>query len=131
MRHAPVRVTVIDDSAELLAVFGDALRDEGVEVSLLDRAASLHEIEALAPDLIVIDLKLGTDSLPGWDIARLIRAHRQLCRLPIIVCSAALDHIRSHEDEIRQDPRTHLLPKPFSLDDLNSVLSQALDMPQR
>lgn len=123
---APRRVTVIDDSPELLALFGDALRSGGVEVALLDGAATLAEIERSRPDLLVVDLRLGTESLPGWDIVRLVRSHRQLRDLPIIVCSAALDQIRLHEGEIDHQPRTFLLPKPFSVDDLEAVLEEAL-----
>lgn len=116
------RVTVVDDAVELLAVIGDALRQSGMEVVLLDRAATMREIEESRPDLLVIDLRLGEDSLAGWDIIRLVRTHRSLRDLPIIVCSADLDEIRAHAEEIEREPGTFLLAKPFSLEDLESVL---------
>lgn len=120
------RVTVIDDSSDLLAVIGDALRQAGYDVALLDQAASMGEIEVSDPDLLVIDLKLGENSLAGWDIIRLVRKHRSLLELPVIVCSAALDQIRAHAKEIENDPSTHLLTKPFSLEDLETVVFAAL-----
>lgn len=120
------RVTVIDDSPELLALFDQALSEDGVDVTLLDGAASLLEIEDTSPDLLVVDLRLGSDSLPGWDIVHMVQADPVMRDTPIIVCSAALDHVRQYEDEANASPTTYLLPKPFSIYDLHEVLAEAL-----
>ena len=123
---ATQRVTVIDDSPELLSLFEDVLSRDGLELTLLGGATSFDEILETNPTLLVVDLRLGTDSLPGWDIVRLARQSRALEHVPIVVCSAALDHVRQHESELEAFPRTYLLPKPFSLVDLDSVLHEAL-----
>lgn len=123
---SPHRVTVIDDSPELLAVVGEALRDDGVDVTLFDRGATLGDIAESTADLLVVDLTLGTHSLPGWDLVESIRSHPDMRDMPIIVCSAALDRVQEHRDEIDWDPRTYLLLKPFSIDDLEAVLTGAL-----
>lgn len=120
------RVTVIDDSPELLALFGDLLRYGGVEISLFEQSATLLEIEASAPDLLVIDLRLGSERLAGLDLIRLVRAHRELRSVPIIVCSAALDEIAEHEAALRRTPNLFILPKPFSLEELEACVSNAL-----
>ena len=127
---APRRVTVIDDAPDLLALFGDAL-GSAAHVTLLSGVATISEIHDTEPELLVIDLRLGTDSLPGWNIVALDRAHRSLRDVPVIVCSAALDQIRQHEDEIGHQPNTYLLPKPFSMADLEAVLEDALGEPVR
>ncbi len=123
---SPHRVTLIDDSAELLAVVGEVLRDDGVDVTLFDRGATLGDIAESTADLLVVDLTLGTESLPGWDIVESIRSHAGMRDTPIIVCSAALDRVQQHQEEIDRDTRTYLLLKPFSIDDLESVLTRAL-----
>jgi two-component system chemotaxis response regulator CheY len=120
------RVTVIDDSPELLALFGDLLRYEGVEIALFEQSVTLREIEESAPDLLVIDLRLGRESLAGMEIIRLVRAHRELRSVPIIVCSAALDAIAEHEAALRGTPNTFILPKPFSLEELEACVTDAL-----
>lgn len=120
------RVTVIDDSPELLALFGDLLRHGGVEISLFEKWATLLEIEESAPDLLVIDLRLGSESLAGLDLIRLVRAHRQLRSVPIIVCSAALEEIAEHEAALRRTPNLFILPKPFALEELEACVSDAL-----
>lgn len=120
------RITVIDDSPEILAVFGDALRREGVEVTLLDDRVTIQQIEMSEPELLVVDLRLGTDHLPGWEIIRHIRAHPMLADVPVIVCSGALDQMRDYGGPGAGMPRTYLLPKPFSLPDLEAVLDEAI-----
>ena len=89
---APRRVTVIDDAPDLLALFGDAL-GSAAHVTLLSGVATISEIHDTEPELLVIDLRLGTDSLPGWNM--------------------------------------YLLPKPFSMADLEAVLEEALGEPVR
>lgn len=123
------RVTVLDDSPELLELFGDILRFDGVEASLFSASATLSEIEASAPDVLVMDLRLAPDRLSGMEMIRLIRAHRALSGVPIIVCSAVIEDMRQHEDALSRIPRCFVLGKPFSLDELESCLSEALGTP--
>lgn len=122
----PRRVTVVDDSPDLLALFGDALRFDGVELALFDGSATLQDIEASTPDLLVVDLRLGTESLTGMEIIRLARAHRQLRHVPIVVCSAAVDQLVTLEPELSEIPNLFVLPKPFSLGELDACVGEAL-----
>jgi CheY-like chemotaxis protein len=126
MGRAQLRLTVVDDSPELLALFGDALRSLGVSVALFDELATLQDLEESAPDLLVIDLRLSPGSLTGIEMIRLLRAHRHLQRVPTIVCSAALDDVRQHQEELNRMPALFVLPKPFSLEDLESCVGEAL-----
>lgn len=119
------RITVIDDSPEIRDVLSDALGGESVEVTLLAAVSSLDEVAASQPDVLMVDLRLGTDHLPGWHVVRGVRSHPQLLDVPVIVCSAALDQMRAYGGS-SVDPRTYLLPKPFSLEDLESVMAEAL-----
>ena len=48
-RQSNHRLTVVDDSPELLALFGDLLRFDGVNLTLFDGSAKLGDIEESAP----------------------------------------------------------------------------------
>ncbi|HJP71210.1 MAG TPA: response regulator [Candidatus Limnocylindria bacterium] len=119
------RITVIDDSPEMRDVLSDALADESVQLTLMSAVTNVDEVAASDPDVIMVDLRLGTDHLPGWQVVRHVRSHPSLLDVPVIVCSAALDQMRSYGGA-SVDARTYLLPKPFSLDDLESVMAEAL-----
>lgn len=119
------RITVIDDSPEMRAVLSEALGGESVVVTLMGATSSLDDVAASQPDVLMVDLRLGTDHLPGWHVVRSVRADPRLRHAPVIVCSAALDQMRAYGGA-SVDPRTYLLPKPFSLEDLESVMAEAL-----
>ena len=127
MAHAPRRhrLTVVDNSPEVLALLGDVLRLDGTEVTLLE-SATLRDIEATDPDLLVIDLRLGTGGLAGLEVVRLVRSRSGLQHLPVVICSADHDQIAQHQDELDRMNDVFTLPKPFSLDQLESCVSAAL-----
>jgi two-component system, OmpR family, response regulator MtrA len=120
------RVTVLDDSPELAELLGDVLRSDGLDVSLLDGETNLQDIEDSAPDLLVLDWRLAASELTGLDIIRQARSQPALRAVPIIVCSAALDEVAAHADELEVTPRVSVLPKPFSLEELEASVQQAL-----
>ena len=98
------RVTVVNDNPEFLDLVGDILKDERYQVTLVDgdRAEPLERIRDSRPDLLMIDLRLGTDKLHGWDIAQQVRHDSALSEVPILVCSAdvvALDEISDQLDD--------------------------------
>ncbi len=116
------RVTVVDDSPELLALLGDVLGLDGLDVSLLDGATTLDVINQSAPDLLVVDWRFTADRLTGLEIIRQARSHPALRGVPIVVCSAA-------PEELRRMPQLSILDKPFSLEELETCVSQALSEP--
>ena len=124
------RLTVVDDSPEVLAVLEAALRTDGAEVAMFGRNVTLHDIQASDPDLLVIDLRLGAENLRGLQIIRRVRSHPELRHVPIIVCSAALDAITRHEDELHGIADLFVLAKPFSLEDLEARVEEALGEPR-
>ena len=120
------RLTVIDDSPAMLELLGDVLRAEGTEIRLLGSDATLQDLEGPVPDLLMIDLRLGGERLRGLDLIRDVRSQPPLRCVPIVVCSASLDAIARHADELQAIPRLRVLPKPFTLDDLESCVEEAL-----
>lgn len=122
----PRRLIAVDDSPEVLALLGDALRVDGTEIALFDGRVTLQDIESSHPDLLLIDLRLGAGGLTGLDMIRRVRSHRELRHIPIIVCSAALDAIAEHDEELERIPNLSILRMPFSLDDLEACVDAAL-----
>jgi CheY-like chemotaxis protein len=123
------RVTVLDDHAQTLELMRDILEPAGYVVSCTASIGpALHEIRDTKPDLVVIDLLLATDQreLSGWDVARLVRSHAELYRVPIVVISADHGLLRSVAAEARTMRDIHLLAKPFTVDELLSAVHTAL-----
>jgi DNA-binding response OmpR family regulator len=79
------RVLVIDDEEHVRMLYDAELRGRGYEVALSDGAEDrLELVRRTAPDLIILDIKLGARS--GLDVLQSIR--RTHVDLPVILCTA-------------------------------------------
>src|SRR3954468_21856284 len=68
-----VRVLVVDDHPEALAAICELLEAQGHEVvGVAGGRAALEEAAARKPDMILLDVRLGTES--GFEVARALTA---------------------------------------------------------
>lgn len=117
---------MINDSPELLAVLGEVLGYRGADVQLLHGCTTTDPIRTFSPDVLFVDLRLSGKSLAGWEVVTLIRRDDRLSRLPIIVCSSTPRDLRDRSLEVARDPNTRVLTLPFSVDDFESAVDEAL-----
>ena len=122
----PPRVTVVNDSPEFLELVRDILADERIPTILVDgdQPDALDRIRESQPDVLMIDLRMGTDELHGWDVAQEIRRDAELAEVPILVCSADLVALASIQDQLDNTRRVGTLTKPFSIDHLTAAIER-------
>ncbi|MCP4361573.1 MAG: response regulator [Chloroflexi bacterium] len=86
------RIYVIDDDEQLLRMVGLMLERGGHTVLLISNPIDgLEQIRADKPDLLVLDVMMP--NMSGHDIAREIRADKNLEELPILVLTARSQEI--------------------------------------
>lgn len=113
-----LRVLVVDDEADIRATVSAMLEIEGYDVEeAANGADALHAIEARAPDLILLDMRMPV--LDGWAFASELR--RRGHRTPIVVMTAARDAARW----AAEIAATAFVAKPFGLDDLITAVERA------
>ena len=111
------QVLVVDDDETIRATVIETLDLEGYPVrSACDGVEALHEIEQCLPRVVLLDMRMPV--MDGWGFAREV-AERGLSTT-IVVMSAAAD-ARHWATEIGA---SGVLPKPFELDDLLSLVEQ-------
>jgi two-component system, chemotaxis family, chemotaxis protein CheY len=114
----PPRVLVVDDDAGIRDVLDLALTDAGYAVALAaDGATALTMIDAVAPDVILLDMRMPV--LDGWAFAEAYR-RRPGRSAPIVVMTAA----RDAPEHAAQIAATAYLAKPFDLADLLACVAQ-------
>jgi CheY-like chemotaxis protein len=119
---AAQRIAIVDDSEEVRDLLRELLSFGGYDVVSFDGdGLTVPDLEAARPDLLILDLLLpGPGSqMNGWDYLRLVRRHRSLRHLPVLVCSADVAAIRDRQGEISRDPLLGSLEKPFSVEALD------------
>lgn len=122
------RVTVVNDNPEFLDMVGDILKGERYVVTLVDKdfAEPLARIRASRPDLLMIDLRLGTDRLHGWDVAQQMQHDPELASVPVLVCSADIGALAEVKDQLDDTHLVGVLTKPFEIDALTATVERLL-----
>ena len=109
------RVLIVDDDPDIRALANDALtRDGHTVIEAQSGAEALALIDALAPDLVLLDL--GMPLQGGLEVLGILRSRPATATLPVIVLTAMDDenHTRAGFDR----GATDYLTKPFSVPQL-------------
>jgi CheY-like chemotaxis protein len=124
-------ITVVNDNAEFLDLVREILEDDRYEVTTVDgdRSDALERIKDSRPDALMIDLRLGSDGLHGWDIAMEVRRDASLSELPVLVCSADIEALKQISARLDDTHHVETLTKPFSIDALTDRVDRLLAQP--
>jgi DNA-binding response OmpR family regulator len=122
------RITVVNHNAEFLELLRDLLTDERYVTTCIDADVEdeLARIVESRPDLLIIDLRLGTDEYHGWDIAQQIRREPKLDGLPVLICSTDVLALQSMADDLAGVRRVRTLAKPFAITELTAAIDHLL-----
>jgi CheY-like chemotaxis protein len=109
----PMRVLVVEDSADQADLLRHYLEKAGCRVTVVETAEhAITAYEAETHDLAVIDLKLP--GMDGWELTRKLKADRPGCAIAI---TSVLDAADFPEADA-------ILPKPFTRDQIAIVLER-------
>jgi CheY-like chemotaxis protein len=122
------RITVVNDNPEFLALVKDILEDDRYDTVTIDgdRPDALEAVRASHPDLLMIDLRLGAEGLHGWELAQQVRADPAFGSMPVLICSADVEALKSVKSMLDDTQHVAALAKPFSIDDLTRAIDDLL-----
>lgn len=121
---------VVDGDAALRALLTDALEEEGYRVwgcASVPQARSVlaHTI----PDLLLLDIYQHA-AAEGIALIDHVRLQRTTYDLPMVICSAD-QRLLKHEGTRLRTLGCGILPKPFDLETLFTMIAQLLSAPSR
>ena len=108
------RVLIVEDDAQIAAVLGETLHDEGFDIRRAgDGQEGLAILDQWTPDAIILDLMMPVMDGPTFRAAqRLLPA--PLGTVPVIILSGA----RNARAQAEAMAATAVITKPFDLDDV-------------
>lgn len=129
MRPEHPRVTVVNDNPEFLQLMQDLLQDATWPATLIDgdRENAADLIAGSNPDVLIMDLRMGSDRLTGLDVIREVRGRDALREVPVLLCTADRWGLEAVQDELNAMERIAVLPKPFSIDELYAAIDGLLE----
>jgi len=118
-----MKVLIIDDSPDALALAKARLGREGLELLCADCGrAGLETASRERPDLVLLDLDMP--DMSGFDVCRALKADGELCMIPIIFLSGS----GSPEDKVEglNLGAVDYVTKPFDAFELRARVNAAL-----
>jgi two-component system, chemotaxis family, chemotaxis protein CheY len=122
------RITVVNDTPDFLELVHEILEGDRYETILIDgdRPDAFELIRASSPDLLMIDLRMGSEGLSGWDLVQKVREDRAFDGLPVLVCSADLRGMEAIKADMAASHHVATLAKPFAIDELIEAIDGLL-----
>lgn len=81
---------IVDDDVDARRMYGEFLRSKGWNVfTATDGRAGIDKTEALAPDVVVLDLAMPR--VDGWTVLKQLRESSWTAHVPVVVVSAVTD----------------------------------------
>ncbi|ADX44777.1 CheA signal transduction histidine kinase [Paracidovorax avenae ATCC 19860] len=112
-------VLVVDDSITVRRVTQRLLKREGYRVALAaDGLQALERLQEERPAVVLSDIEMPR--MDGFDLARNIRADRELHELPIIMITSRI--AQKHREHAAELGVNHYLGKPYSDEELLSLV---------
>jgi CheY-like chemotaxis protein len=120
------RIAVINDDTVFLDLMRELLETEGGYEAIICREwQDAHGfVKEHMPDLLILDIRIGGEER-GWSILNLLTLDPATRRIPVIVCSAAIQSLHEHQDLLTRFGIC-ALPKPFDLDALLEAVERML-----
>ncbi|MPZ24263.1 MAG: response regulator [Dehalococcoidia bacterium] len=119
------RICVVDDDPSFRKLCQAILGPEGFTcIFVEDFSDTVDEVAAAAPDLVLVDLRLGA-GFDGVEILAELSANEQTNRIPVIICTAAHDLVNRHREWL-DDLGCEIVEKPFDIDDLIAAIERCL-----
>src|ERR1051325_2479456 len=112
----PARIALVNDDTVFLELMRELLESiEGYEVHVCRESNNVYAfVKELCPDLVILDIRMGGEER-GWTILECLTLDPVTRPIPVIVCSAAIQSLQSHQPLLDQYG-IDVLAKPFDLD---------------
>jgi signal transduction histidine kinase len=115
-----LRVLLVDDSIDTVAVLSRLLEAKGLQVRQAVRVSQAMDLaRSERPDVIITDI--GMPGQDGYDLLNLVHADPRLRDVPVI---AATGYVGSEQARMAEMGFAATLSKPFELDELMRALAQ-------
>jgi CheY-like chemotaxis protein len=123
MDASPRRVLIVDDDPSIRRMLALSLEKAGYRTAAAcDGGEALEAMRAGQADLVLLDLMMP--KVTGWEVLTQRAAAPELQKIPVIVITAARgDGVA----RISNDGLCALLPKPFELETLRTLVKKCLD----
>jgi CheY-like chemotaxis protein len=127
------KIIVVDDDVESARITAAVLLSKGHEVELLHSTdKAVETLTRARPDLLILDVMFPDSPVAGFDLAREIRRHPEINKLPILLLTGVNQEFPMGfcDSDIDSNwmPIQSFIEKPFKIDELLRVVANLLEV---
>lgn len=119
-------ILLVEDNETHRQVVSELLEDEGYDVRAVGSCLDAQNVlDTVAPEIIIVDMRLGADNMAGLELIRDVRRDQRLEGIPVLLISAYLtSQLRERHGAVLDT--VEVLEKPFDFDQLHTVVKRLL-----
>lgn len=118
-------VFVINGAVEVLELIRELLQDEFYNVTTTNFVPrTWNQIDALQPDLLMVDLTVGQRS--GWDLLEKLQVEASTRKIPVIVFSTDPRLLEHAKDQEKRFGGQRYIAKPFDIEELINAVHELI-----
>jgi CheY-like chemotaxis protein len=118
-------ILVVDDDPAIRDLVAQVLAGAGYQVrAAQDGLEAMESLAAGCPDLIITDVSMPV--IDGGTLVGILHAREETKHAPVLGITALSDLRRANDAYF-----THVIHKPFDIDDLVSTVNRLLEQPTR
>lgn len=118
----PKKILVIDDDPDILEILDIIFKQEGYDVILSETGHEPEHIQAINPDLVLLDITLKGSDTNGGEICVKIKSRPETSHLPVIMVSSE-DNIKEISEMCGANA---YISKPFKVSQLINKINELL-----
>jgi DNA-binding response OmpR family regulator len=118
MGHTKKKILVADDNPAILDALKIMLEEEGYEAETTVDGATVQDIKAPLPDLLMLDVWMS--GVDGRNVCKLLKSSAETKHIPIIMISATKDIEQIAKDCGADD----CVSKPFQMEHLLAIVAK-------
>jgi CheY-like chemotaxis protein len=113
------KILYVEDEPDIAELVRRWLEEDGAHhlVIAADGATGLSLARTECPDLILLDLKLGSFSIDGWEVNRRLKADPITRTIPVMALTAHVQLVE-HRERALAEGFVDLVTKPFDYETL-------------
>ncbi|HEV2127935.1 MAG TPA: response regulator [Thermomicrobiales bacterium] len=118
-------IFAVNGAIEFLEVLRELLQEEEYNVTTTNFVPDTYEqIEALQPDLLIVDLAVGQQA--GWDLLKRLADEARTNEIPVIVFSTNPKILEDVQKEPERFGGQRFLRKPIDLDEILDAIHELI-----
>ncbi|MDB5171114.1 MAG: response regulator receiver protein [Candidatus Saccharibacteria bacterium] len=118
MADTKKKILVADDNPAILDALKIMLEEEGYEVETTVDGATVQDIKAPLPDLLLLDIWMS--GIDGRNVCKLLKSNATTKHIPVIMISATKDIEQIAKDSGADD----CVSKPFQMEHLLAIVAK-------